>query len=135
MATFAWNDCYSVRVQQLDAQHKMLFDTINGLADAMRMGRGEEVIREVVHKLAIYTRTHFLQEEVLMKQTGYPALPAHKAQHQKLMAEVEQYKRELDEGRKPNTVAVLAFLQKWLVDHIQKSDKAYSDHMNAHGVR
>ena len=25
-------------------------------------------------------------------------------------------------------------LGEWLVNHIQKSDKKYSDHMNAHGV-
>jgi hemerythrin len=51
------------------------------------------------------------------------------------MAEVEKHKGDLDAGRKPNIVAVLNFLQQWLVNHIQKSDKKYSDHMNAHGVR
>lgn len=135
MATFAWNESYSVKVQQLDAQHRKLFETINSLADAMRVGKGEEVIREVVERLAIYTRTHFLQEEVLMQQTGYPGLLAHRAQHQQLMGDVEKYKQELEAGHKPNTVAVLGFLQKWLVEHIRKSDQAYSDHLNAHGVR
>jgi hemerythrin len=134
MALFAWNESYSVQVQRLDAQHQVLFNTINSLADAMRSGHGEDVIREVVSKLAIYTRTHFLQEEVLMQQAAYPQLAEHKAQHTQLMAEVEKYKRELDEGRKPNSVAVLAFLQTWLVEHIRKSDKSYSEHMHAHGI-
>jgi hemerythrin len=51
------------------------------------------------------------------------------------MTAVEKYKSDLNEGRKPNIVAVLNFLQKWLVDHIQKSDKKYSDHLNTHGVQ
>jgi hemerythrin-like metal-binding protein len=93
------------------------------------------VIREVVGELAIYTRTHFLQEEVLMKKTGYPDLAAHQEQHSKLMAEVDKYKVDLFEGRNPNTIAVLNFLRDWLVGHIQKSDKAYSDHLNAHGIQ
>lgn len=135
MATFEWNESYSVHVDRLDAQHRVLFDTINSLADAMRMGQGQDVIRDVVHRLAVYTRTHFLQEEVLMRQTGYPALAAHKKQHSKLMADVENYKRDLDAGREPNTVGALAFLREWLVQHIQKSDKAYSDHVNIHGIR
>lgn len=134
MPAFDWNETYSVGVRQLDAQHKTLFDTINALAEAMRTGKGEDLIREVVNKLAIYTRTHFLQEEVLMKQTGYPAFAAHKAQHEKLLDGVEKYKLDLDEGRKPNSIAVLGFLQRWLVDHILKTDRAYSDHMNAAGV-
>lgn len=135
MATFAWNESYSVRVQQFDAQHQKLFEIINTLADAMRAGKGEDVIREVVGNLAVYTRTHFLQEEVLMRHTGYPGLPLHQQQHAALITDVEKYKTALDDGRHPDTVEVLNFLRRWLVEHIQKSDKAYSAHMNAHGVR
>jgi len=134
MSTFAWSENYSVHVQQFDAQHQKLFAIINELADAMRVGKGEDVIRDVVAQLAVYTRAHFLQEEVAMRQTGYPEFAAHQAQHTALMADVEKYKSDLDEGRKPNIIAVLNFLQQWLVNHIQKSDKKYSDHMNAHGV-
>jgi hemerythrin len=135
MSTFVWNDSYSVRVDQFDAQHRKLFEIVNSLADSMRLGKGDDVIREVVGQLAVYTRTHFLQEEVAMRQTGYPEFASHQAQHNKLMADVEEYKADLDQGRKPNSIAVLNFLQNWLVQHIQKSDKKYSDHLNAHGLR
>lgn len=135
MSTFAWNDSYSVHVNQFDAQHRKLFEIINTLADAMRAGKGDDVIGEVIGQLAVYTRTHFLQEEVAMRQTGYPELAAHQAVHNKLLQDVEKYKTDLLEGRKPNVVAVLNFLQNWLVQHIQKTDKKYSDHLNAHGLR
>jgi len=36
MILATWNDSYSVKVQQLDVQHKNFFEMINGLADAMR---------------------------------------------------------------------------------------------------
>ena len=36
MATFAWDQSYSVQVEQLDAQHKVLFETINELAEDIR---------------------------------------------------------------------------------------------------
>ncbi|HTX41803.1 MAG TPA: bacteriohemerythrin [Acidobacteriaceae bacterium] len=134
MSAFVWNDSYSVHVEQFDAQHRKLFEIINDLAAAMRVGQGSEVIRDTVHRLAVYTRTHFLQEEVAMRRTGYPGLAVHQMQHQALMAEVEKFKKDLDEGRQPNTVMVLEFLREWLVNHIQKSDRAYSNHMNAHGV-
>lgn len=134
MSTFVWNDSYSVHVDQFDAQHRKLFEIINTLADAMRAGKGDDAIRDVVTQLAVYTRTHFLQEEVAMRQSGYPELAAHQAVHNKLLQDVEKYKAELLEGRKPNVVAVLNFLQNWLVQHIQKTDKKYSDHLNAHGL-
>jgi len=135
MSAFVWNDSYSVHVEHFDAQHRKLFEVVNSLDEAMRAGRGDEVMRDVVHRLAVYTRTHFLQEEVAMRRTGYPAMAAHRAEHQALMAEVEKFKKDLDEGRQPNTVVVLDFLREWLVNHIRKSDRAYSDHLNAHGVR
>ena len=69
-----------------------------------------------------------------MQQSGYAHLGAHKAQHSKLIFDVEKYRQSLADGRKPNTVEVLSFLQNWLVAHIRRSDKAYSDHMNGHGI-
>lgn len=135
MAIFAWNESYSVRVRQMDEQHEKLFEIINGLAEAMSIGKGDEVLRDTVEQLAVYTRTHFLQEEVLMRQTEYPGLAAHRQEHRKLMEDVEQYKRALEEGRSASPISLLNFVRQWLVHHIRESDRAYSDHLNAAGVQ
>jgi hemerythrin-like metal-binding protein len=135
MAIFAWNESYSVRVQQMDEQHRKLFDIINSLAEAMRGGKGDDVVRDTVEQLAVYTRTHFLQEEALMQKTGYSGLAAHKELHRKLMEDVEQYKRALEEGRSASPISLLNFIRQWLVHHIREADKAYTDHLNAHGVQ
>ncbi len=134
MAIFAWNESYSVRVRQMDGQHQKLFEIINDLAEAMRDGKADGVIRDTVEQLAVYTRTHFLQEEVLMRQTGYPGLAGHQEQHRKLMADVEHYKRAYEEGRSASPVSLLNFVRQWLVHHIKESDKAYSEHLNARGI-
>jgi len=135
MAIFAWNESYSVRVRPMDEQHKKLFDIINELAEAMKKGKGDGVVRDTVEQLAVYTRTHFLQEEALMRKAAYPGLAAHQEQHRKLMADVEQYKRALEEGHSASPVTLLNFVRQWLVHHIRESDKAYSDHLNANGVQ
>ncbi len=135
MAIFAWNESYSVHVRQMDEQHQKLFEIINKLAEAMRTGKGDDVVRDTVEQLAVYTRTHFLQEEALMRQAGYPGLAAHREQHRKLMADVEQYKRAIEEGRSASSVSLLNFVRQWLMHHIRESDRAYSDHLNAQGVQ
>jgi hemerythrin-like metal-binding protein len=135
MAIFAWNESYSVRVRAMDEQHEKLFEIINTLAEAMKSGKGDDVVRDTVEQLAVYTRTHFLQEEALMRQTGYPDLAPHRELHRKLMADVEQYKRALEEGRSASPVSLLNFIRQWLVHHIRESDRAYSDHLNTHGVQ
>ncbi|HEX3986475.1 MAG TPA: bacteriohemerythrin [Acidobacteriaceae bacterium] len=135
MAIFAWNESYSVRVQPMDEQHQKLFEIINTLAEAMRAGKGDDMVRDTVEQLAVYTRTHFLQEEALMRRTGYPGLAGHQQQHRKLMEDVEQYKVAMEQGRAASPVSLLNFVRQWLVHHIRESDRAYTDHLNAHGVQ
>lgn len=134
MAAFKWDESYSVRVRQCDAQHQKLFEIINQLADSMRIGKGQAVISQIVSELITYTRTHFQQEEALMERAEYPDLGAHRLLHRKLVANVEEFQRDLDGGLRPNTVAVLDFLKEWLTQHIQKVDKAYSQHLNSRGI-
>ncbi|MGC2619710.1 MAG: bacteriohemerythrin [Acidobacteriaceae bacterium] len=135
MALFTWNDTYSVKVELCDAQHKKLFAIINNLADAMRMGKGQDVVTVTVAELLQYTRTHFQQEEALLRKANYPQLAAHQEQHHKFVADVEALHRESVAGHAANSVKVLGLLQNWLLHHIQKTDKQYSAHLNAAGIR
>jgi hemerythrin len=135
MALFTWNDSYSVQVELCDAQHKKLFAIINALADAMRMGRGQDVVTATVGELLQYTRTHFQQEEALLRKANYPQLAPHQEQHRKFIADVEALQRESIGGHAASSIKVLNLLRDWLLNHIQKTDKQYSAHLNAAGIR
>jgi hemerythrin len=135
MALFTWNDSYSVKVEMCDAQHKKLFEIINQLADAMRAGKGQDVVARTVGELQLYTRTHFQQEESLLRKAKYPDLAPHQELHRKFVADVEALEKQTREGRAANSVLVLNLLRNWLVNHIQKTDKAYSACLNAAGIR
>ena len=134
MALFTWNDSYSVKVTQCDEQHKKLFAIINELADAMRMGKGQEAVGVTVGELLQYTRTHFREEEELMIKAGYPQLPAHQEMHKKFVADVEALQKQAQSGQSANSIKVLNLLRDWLLNHIQKTDKQYSAHLNAAGI-
>lgn len=134
MALFTWNDSYSVKVAMCDAQHRKLFDIINNLAEAMRAGQGQAAVVKTVGELLQYTRTHFQQEEALLRKSNYPQLAAHQELHRKFIADVESLERQTKKGHSANSVQVLSLLRDWLLNHIQKTDKMYSDHLNAAGV-
>jgi len=135
MALFVWNDSYSVKVAACDAQHKRLFDIINQLGDAMRTGKGQEVLAKTIGELLTYTRTHFQQEEALMKKANFPQLAPHQAMHRKFIGDVEKLDRDLREGHSANSVQVLDLLRDWLLNHILKVDRTYSECLNAAGIR
>lgn len=134
MALVAWDQSYSVKVQKCDDDHKKLFSMLNALHDAMKAGKGSQVVQQVVKEMADYTRFHFAREEGMLEKTNYPALAAHRAQHQEFVKKVEHFQHDLKEGRTAESVAVVDFLRDWLTHHIKQTDRQYSSHLNAHGV-
>ena len=65
MPLFTWNASYSVNVKRFDADHQQLFSILNELHDAMKAGRGKEVLEGTLTELLRYTERHFTAEEAL----------------------------------------------------------------------
>src|ERR1035437_5579197 len=80
-----WNHACTVGVRALDDQHGILMDTMNELRLALVRGAGREQVSEVLDRLIEFTRMHFSSEEQLLEQHGFPALQAHRAEHQRLL--------------------------------------------------
>ena len=134
MALVTWDASYSVKVSKCDEDHKKLFSFLNELHEAMKVGKGRDVIQGVVKNLADYTRYHFSQEEALLSQTKYPDLVSHKAQHAIFVAKVEEFQSALKSGDPSQALAVTEFLKDWLANHIKQIDRKYSTHLNANGI-
>lgn len=134
MAMFAWDDKLKTNHPSIDIDHKKLVDLVNQLADAMQAGKGKDVCGAVLNNLISYTKTHFAMEERLMSQHGYANSAAHKAEHQKLLADVADFKTKFDAGSLTLTASLLAFLRDWLIKHISHSDKALANAIAARGV-
>jgi len=135
MSLISWTDDFSVGVESIDMQHKRLVEMINALNDACAKGQVDEVIGKVFNNLAVYTKKHFEYEETLFRETGYRDEAAHKQQHAQLIEQVSALKTKLDAGEQAIGDEVLAFLKKWLTEHIMKEDKAYSDHLIRNGIK
>jgi hemerythrin-like metal-binding protein len=134
MATSGWNSSFSVKVKRCDEDHKKLFLLIEDLNDAMRSGQGQLIVDGIIEDLERYARVHFTAEEVLMAKAKYPALAAHHAEHEKFVQSVAKFRQDLNDGISGQSVSVSVFMNKWLVNHILRTDKQYSAHLNAHGI-
>ncbi len=134
MALFNWNAQYSVNVKEIDDQHKVLIKLINDLHDAMKAGKGKDILGTILNELVQYTVKHFSYEENLFESKGYPDSKAHKEVHKKLIAQVTTLKNNFDNGNEVISMDVMNFLKEWLSGHIMGTDKKYSSHLNAQGV-
>jgi hemerythrin len=135
MALAKWNDSYSVKVEKHDAQHQDVFEMINNLADAMRKGQGAAAIQPTLNRLIRHIHVHLQDEEDMMRQCGYPELAAHQEEHRRYMLRVERFKTDFEETNKEDTVAMLHILRDLILNHILRTDLAYSAYMNADGIR
>lgn len=78
---------------------------------------------QTLNSLVNYTKTHFASEEALMQKYRYPEYLQHKAEHDKLTAQVVAFQSDFTAGRSMMTVDLLHFIKNWLAHHIGQIDQ------------
>jgi methyl-accepting chemotaxis protein/hemerythrin len=130
-----WDVSFATGVSKYDEQHKVLFNMVNDLADAMQQKKSKEAVGRVLNGLAEYTINHFAGEERDFAQTHYPEETQHKALHKKLLDQVTELIGKFNAGEQLIAQDVINFLQDWLINHIKGTDKKYGPHLNKSGIR
>jgi hemerythrin len=128
---FKWDNKYSVGVVSIDTQHQSLFAVGRELRDAMEAGKAKTAVGRILDRLANYTSMHFAHEERLMQLHGYPGLAAHKAEHDALRRQVEEYRAAFRSGNTMINLQLLLFLKQWLLTHIGGSDMNFAPYVRA----
>jgi hemerythrin len=133
MALISWKDSYSVKVKEMDDQHRKLVDMINQFHAAMKVGKEKEVVGSFLAGLTDYTRRHFTSEENLLRIHGYSGYEEQSKAHDNLVSQVEDIRKKYSEGS-VQSKQVISFLKEWLILHIQGMDRDYGPHLNGKGV-
>jgi hemerythrin-like metal-binding protein len=135
MTLMTWGPMLQLGYGDIDAQHKKLVELVNELDEAMRAGKGRDVVGHVLTELVNYTVFHFSTEEKLMDKYGVPSAEAHKKEHKKLVEDVGSFKAKFDSGTASVTTELMSFLRNWLSTHILKTDKALVKELTAKGAK
>ena len=135
MALIQWDETFSVNVVEIDAQHKKLVEMINELNEAMRVGKGNDILGRIIDALIDYAGIHFKTEENYFDQFGYPARDEHKKEHSEFTQKVAEFQSAFTAGKLCLSVEVMRFLSRWLQNHIKGSDKEYGPFLNEKGLK
>ncbi len=130
MALLEWSSKYSVGVEEMDRQHRVLFNLLNDLHSAMLSGKAKDATGELLRKLVDYTRKHFAAEETMLTAAGYTGISSHKMKHRDLVKQVDDYVARYQRGDATVNVQLMNFLRDWLAHHIQQTDCDYSTTVN-----
>lgn len=123
-----WKEDYALGVDELDKQHRGLFEAVNHLSSTLKSSATESYQMACIDALTYlenYTIVHFGDEEEYQRSIGYINYAQHKRQHDAFLKTLSYMKYELMESRF-SPVAVKRFLgtlTSWLVYHITNSDQ------------
>ena len=125
---FPWDAAkYSLHVQPMDDEHKVLIDKMNELRNMHDAAQPFPAIETAMRDLVAYTRKHFSDEEAYMERIGYPRIRIHKGIHTQLLARLDALASEAHTARKL-TDDVFVFFKMWLSAHICGIDMQYAEH-------
>ncbi|WOH36122.1 bacteriohemerythrin [Thalassotalea fonticola] len=129
-----WKAEYSVGVKSLDLDHQKLIALLNQFNTAYDYEMGEAFEHQSLKDLIAYTEYHFDREEQMMSDCNYPDLEEHKQQHQLMIDKIKQIETKYDAIGHNAFQEVSEFLNGWLINHINGTDKQYTRHLNNHGI-
>lgn len=117
-------------VREIEQQHQQLVRLFKKLNDAVENRVARKEIYQIIDEVIAYTRLHFEAEELLMVQSGYPEIEAHKEKHRQLVSEALHLKEKLDYvGDEMFT----DWFNHWpfarVLAHIQYADKQIKDYI------
>ena len=122
-----WKKEYSVGIEGIDKQHRVLLDYFTLIEDSVESDGSWSSVHFILVQLRDFARIHFAVEETLMHMFGYPGAADHIGQHQGFFAKL----KEIEQQSLTTDVAkdTVKFLHGWLLRHILGEDMGYARHI------
>ena len=126
-----WESRLNVGSDVIDSQHKILFDLIKDLSNAIRAGASMRVVDVLLGVLRDYAFQHFTTEEEYFKT--HEEYAEHCLQHYALIKSLNAFILDFRNNRRAGDKTPSAFLRDWLFEHIVRFDQPFFVHQTANG--
>ena len=134
MEIIKWKSEFSVNVLRFDEEHKNIILIINRLNAALQKSDEHEKVSDTLNEMTLYATYHFKNEEDYMRRFGYPEYEPHKEEHREFIKTTVDFCKRVMNGDYNIAFDLLEYLKQWLVNHIQGTDKRYTECFNRNGI-
>lgn len=133
MPMIQWNDKLATGIDEIDDQHKELYNRIDLLMEACNVGKGREEVARLLQFLTSYVKVHFESEEQIQVECGYPEYAEHHQAHRQFVQDIERLKHQFNEEGASLVLVIETnqMVAAWLTNHINKKDKALADYIRS----
>ncbi len=127
MSKWAWDRRLETGIEEIDEQHRELFNRIDKLELAMYSGKAADELTYLVDYLESYVEEHFQAEEKVMLDSEFPGFAKHVHMHNEFREYFEELLSSCRDRGPDSYLAIEADkkLRHWWEDHILKMDMEY----------
>ena len=129
MEIIEWEDKFSIGNDDIDSQHKGLFEILNSIVRDTFPNVRSPVLEALFKKFEEYADKHFSFEQDYMKQIDYPGYEVQVKQHEYYMKKLSDLMN--DRFTVPHDLH--DFLRMWLVNHVLKCDGQIREYVKTMG--
>lgn len=130
-----WEGKYSVGLSIIDEEHKELIRIMNAAIEAKQHNDNIDEILILLKQLTDYALKHFSTEEFYMAKFKYSEFQYHQEEHHNFSNKAIAYCNRVIEGDYHIANEIFEYLKRWLVNHIQITDKKYVECFKKNGLK
>jgi len=130
-----WQEEFSCGIDVMDKDHRALFQGARSLYQLLFAGKVSQDANDLFNSLIETTKQHFITEEVLMHDNGYPNMTEHMAQHAEVLNTLETYKNNFKTMLSAPKDEVRTFIKDCILVHILTSDRKLGTFLKTKGMR
>ncbi len=128
-----WEDSFKIGNPLIDAEHQMMVMLCKKLDYAIKENAGKPELIRVVLEMKKFAEFHFLSEENLMIEIGYPGYDSHFKIHTALLRELDLVAAGINKHGMVDAQELLDVVWRWLAKHIEHEDMKIADYLKSIG--
>jgi len=128
MSLIEWKDEFSVGVASIDLEHRELIDLINDLHELIGENASAEEVMSMLGEIFAQISAHFALEEKYMRDSRYPLLEEHKADHEMLLDELRDIMELVDDDGGYDERGLSQDMRRWFTEHFRTHDARLHQH-------
>ena len=111
----------------MDGEHRVQLGLIEALCAAVEARAGSEEIGQILETLLEYSKTHFLSEELLMRQMSYDDYEDHVSDHVRMLDALDEIAAAQASGKSVLVSGKAESILKFIKQHIATRDQRFAD--------
>lgn len=129
-----WDKKYELGHEKIDFEHRIFLNLVSVTITYADCAATKERMLSHLKEIELYARFHFLSEENMMKDVGYPHYAHHKEEHRILLS---QFNDKIHDYvlQEISMEDVGQFLFEWFAFHTTNSDHKFVQYINDSNIK